>query len=80
MLPQPVMWAGAALSTLTTGLTLYLYSSGVKKKLQKAIDLHAEVSTFLARIRGNPQMADDEFWDAYKTLESRIRTLGFERE
>jgi hypothetical protein len=80
VIPQPVTWAGAAFSTLTTGLTLYLYSSGVNKKRQRAIALHADVSRFLARIRGNPNMPESEFWDAYKPLEHEIRTLAFQRE
>jgi len=79
-LPQQTAWAGAALSTLTTGLTIYLYSSGVNKKRKKAIDLHSEVSIFLAKIRGNPSMSDEDFWEKFKTLETRIRTLNFEHE
>jgi hypothetical protein len=80
VLPQATTWAGAALSTLTTSLTLYLNSSGVNKKRKKAIELHSEVSIFLARIRSNPNMTDSEFWDTYKPLQHKVRTLGFERE
>jgi hypothetical protein len=80
VLPQATAWAGAAFSTLTTGLTLYLYSSGVNKKRQKAISLHAEISRFLARIRGNTGMSEEEFWDTYKALETQVRTLSFEHD
>ena len=80
VLPQTTTWAGAALSTLATGLTLYLYSSGVNKKRERAIDLHSEVSRFLARIRGNPKMEEGKFWESYKLLEHKIRTLCYNRD
>jgi len=80
VLPQATTWIGAVFSTLTTGLTLYLYSSGVNKKRQKAIALHSEISEFLGKIRGNPEFDDSDFWNTYKPLEHKIRTLSFERE
>jgi hypothetical protein len=80
LLPQAVLWAGAAFSTLTIGLTLYLYSSGVNKKREKAINLHAEVSGLLARIRGNTNMTDSEFSDTFKSLEHKARTLAHDRD
>jgi len=80
VLPQAILWLGAALSTLTTGLTLYLYSSGVNKKREKAINLHSEVSLFLAKIRGDQGLTEKEFWDTFKPLEHKIRTLEHERD
>ncbi|AWB58199.1 hypothetical protein [Colwellia sp. Arc7-D] len=77
VLPQVLMWLGAIFSTLTTGLTLYMYSSGVNKKRQKAIELHSEVSDLLGKIRGNPKLTDNEFWPIYKDLEHKIDTLMF---
>ncbi|MFZ1748030.1 MAG: hypothetical protein WBO24_18275 [Nitrospirales bacterium] len=80
VIPQLTTWAGAVLSTINTGLVLYLYSSGVNKKRGKAISLHSDVSMFLAKMRGNQNFTEEEFWNTYKPLEHKIRTLGFERE
>jgi hypothetical protein len=80
VLPQAVEWAGAALSTLTTGLALYMYSSGVNKKRQKAIDLHAKVGRFLGQIRGNPDMREEDFWENFKLLEHEVFILDLARD
>ncbi|GJL52236.1 MAG: hypothetical protein NPIRA01_34630 [Nitrospirales bacterium] len=73
-------WVGAVFSTLSSGLVLYLYSSGVNKKREKAIKLHFKLSKFLAEIRGDSSMVENDFWYRYKVLEHEVRTLGFQRD
>ena len=77
-LPHTALWVGAIISTFVTGITLYLYASGINRKRSTAIFLHREISAFLAAIRSTPDMSDKEFWDTYKDLETRIRTLSFQ--
>lgn len=79
--PDATIWLGAILSTIVTGLTIYMYASGINRKRTTAISLHRELSAFLAAIRSSEEGVDDsEFWDKFKSIETRIRTIEHERD
>jgi hypothetical protein len=79
-LPKQFGWAGAAISTIVTFLTIYMYASGLQKKRKKALVLHAEITRYLGVIRGIAVIPSDEFWQTYKGFEARLTALKFERE
>ena len=53
-LPKPLGWVGAIISTVVTGLMLYMYTEGVQVKRKEAIFIFKEVGKFLGEARGNP--------------------------
>jgi hypothetical protein len=79
-LPKQLGWGGAAISTVVTFLTIYMYASGLQKKRKKALVVHAEITRYLGQIRGAASIADDDFWQTYKDFEGRLVALKFERE
>jgi hypothetical protein len=79
VLPKPFGWAGAAISTVVTLLTIYMYASGLRKKRKKAVVLHTEITRFLGRMRGQG-VNQEEFWDTYKSFEAQLATLQYGQE
>jgi len=69
--PEATLWFGAIVSTVTTGLTLYLKSSGLNKKRTKALDLYRDLGQFLAEVRASETLDDTRFWDEYKKYEGQ---------
>jgi hypothetical protein len=80
VLPKILGWVGAAISTLVTFLTLYMYASGLQKKRKKALVLYTEITQCLGRIRGAQNIADDEFWETYKRFEANLTSLQYGQE
>ena len=78
--PKALGWAGAIISTIVTGLTLYMYVGGVQSKRKKAIFVFKEIGKFLGEARGNPYMDTMEFWNRYKVYEGMVRTIPDEKE
>jgi len=78
--PKALGWVGAAISTVVTGLTLYMYTSGVQSKRKKAIFVYREIGKFLGEARGNPNMDGSDFWSRYKVYEGMVRTIPYEKE
>ena len=78
--PKQLGWAGAVISTIVTGLTIYLYASGLQRKRKKAIVIRKEVGKFLAEVRGNPHLNEMEFWNKYKVYEGLVEELKFGKE
>ena len=68
-------YAGAAISTAVTILTIYMYSSGLNRKRKTALIIFAEVGQFMATVRTDQNLSDMAFWDRYKSFEARIRKL-----
>jgi hypothetical protein len=78
-LPKVVGWIGAVISTLVTGLTIYMYTSGVQRKRKKAQAILSELGKFIARVRSSPNMSENEFWAGYKFFEAVVTDLKFGR-
>lgn len=72
-------WVGAAISTIVTLLTIYMYASGLRKKRKKAVVIHSEITRFLGRLRGQT-VEQDEYWDTYKGFEAELTTLRYGQE
>jgi hypothetical protein len=79
VLPKPLRFAGAAISTVITILTIYMPTSGLRKKRKKAVVLHSEITRFLGRMRGQ-WVEHDEFWNTYKSFEAQLATLRYAQE
>jgi hypothetical protein len=77
LLPRSLGYAGAALSTLVTILSFYTYSSGLARKRGSALGLLDDVNLFLADLRSNPAMSDQDYWASYKGIENRYNRLQF---
>ena len=77
--PKSMGLVGAAISTVVTFLTIYMYSSGLNRKRKDAIFIFKEVGKFMAVARTNPAMTDAEFWAQYKLLEGMIHELKYGR-
>jgi hypothetical protein len=78
-LPKLLGWIGAAISTLVTGLTIYMHTSAVNQKRKKAQLVAQELGKFVAQIRGNPNLPDPEYWVHYKFFEAKIMELRYGR-
>jgi len=78
--PQAIAWAGATVSTVVTGLTIYLYASGLNRRRKKAHELYTDIGQFIAKYRADHGMSDKEYWDKVKRIESEIEGLKFGRE
>jgi hypothetical protein len=78
-LPKIVGWVGAVISTLVTGLTIYMYASGIQRKRKKAQVIFSEMGKFIAHVRSSPNMSDHEFWAGYKFFEAMVNDLKFGR-
>jgi hypothetical protein len=78
--PKPLGWAGAAISTVVTGLTIYMYASGVQKKRKDALFLFEEIGKYLGEVRGNPHLDEMEFWNRFKVYEGMVKGLPYKKE
>jgi hypothetical protein len=74
-----VGWIVAIISTLVTGLTIYMYTSGVQRKRKKAQLIFTELGKFLAKVRSSPSMPEPEYWANYKLFEAMINDLRYAR-
>ena len=63
------------ISTVVTGLTIYMYSSAVQKKRKKAVIVYKEIGEFLGEVRGNPHLDEMEFWNKFKVYEGMVETI-----
>jgi hypothetical protein len=75
--PKPMGLVGAAISTVVTGLTIYMYSFGLNRRRKNAIFISKEIGKFMADVRTNASMTDAEFWAQYKLLQGMIEELEF---
>src|ERR1700759_3021986 len=74
-LPKPLGWIGAVISTIVTGLTIYMHTSAVNHKRKKAQLVTDDLGKFVAEVRTNPQRADVEVWRSAKFCKSNISAL-----
>jgi hypothetical protein len=79
-LPKQFGWAGAAISTIVSFLTIYMYASGLQKKRKRALVVYTEITEFIGHVRGAQFLDESEFWDTYKKFEAELTKLRFERE
>ena len=77
-LPQSTLWFGALASSFVTGITLYIYSSGMNRMRRSALALSRQIGQFLAVIRAS-QISEEEFWNQYKRFESDVKDLKYGR-
>jgi hypothetical protein len=68
-------WIGAVISTVVTGLTIYMYTSGVQRKRKKAQMIFTEIGNFIVKVRSQPDMTEQEFWTGYKFFEAAVAYL-----
>jgi hypothetical protein len=73
--PQGVLWFGAIASTLTSGITVYIKTSGINKKRSKALALYRDMGQFVAEVRTSKTLTDAEFWAKVKSYEFEIAAL-----
>jgi len=78
--PKPLGWVGAAISTVVTGLTIYMYASAVQKKRKTALFLFEEIGKYLGEVRGNPHLDEMEFWYRFKVYEGMVKSLPYKKE
>ena len=78
-LPKLLGWIGAVISTIVTGLTIYMHTSAVNHKRKKAQLVTDDLGKFVAEVRTNPQLSDVEYWRSYKFFEAKIRELRYAR-
>jgi hypothetical protein len=52
ILPSSTLWLGALISTVTTGITLYISAAGLNRRRSRALDLHKRTGRFLACVFG----------------------------
>jgi hypothetical protein len=76
-LPQTALWFGAVASTLTTGITLYLKSSGLNQVRAKCLTVFSDLGQFLAEVRSSDNMSEEYYWKKYKAFESRVAELQY---
>jgi len=73
-LPESTLWFGALASTLITGITLYMYSSGMNRMRRQALALYEEIGQFIAVIRST-EIPENQFWNQYKHFEAALKNL-----
>jgi hypothetical protein len=78
-IPKAMGYAGAAVSTVVTFLTIYMYSSGLNTKRKTAIFIFKEIGKFMADVRASASMSEQEFWTKYKPFEGMIMDLQYRR-
>ena len=72
--PKPALWAGAVMSTLTTGITLYVYSSGMLQTIASSLALYRSIGKFLACVRSEA-IPESEYWDKVKGFEFELEKI-----
>jgi len=77
--PKSLGLIGAAISTVVTFLTIYMYSSGLNAKRKTAIFIFKEIGKFMAEVRTSTSLDDRDFWTKYKLYEGMIFELKFGR-
>jgi hypothetical protein len=80
VVPQVTAWVGAIISTVVTGLTIYLYASGLNRRRKTAHELYTDIGKFIAQYRATPGMSESDYWNAVKGFESAIEDLKFGRD
>ena len=80
VLPHPIEWAGAIISTVITGLTIYQYAAGLNAKRKKAHILYVEIGKYIADYRDRRSGAAREYWSMIKQFEGDIRRIEYSRE
>lgn len=78
VLPKSTLWFGAIASSLTTGITLYMSTTGINRTRSRALALHGRVAKLLARVRAG-SIEDGDFWDEYKNLEHEFTECQYAR-
>lgn len=73
--PKPLTWIGAALSTVTTGLTLYFYLENPRAKRDEALFFQKEVLSYLASVRSSPFVSMEDHWQTLKEFQHRLSRL-----
>ena len=77
-LPEEILWIGAGISTIITGLSLYLKSSGLEAKKRQALATHGKMSEFIANVRsGIIQPGTQEFWMKIKMFENELVNIDY---
>jgi hypothetical protein len=72
--PHATLWLGAIASTITTVITLYVYSSGMIQTIANSLTLYKTIGRFVARLRSEP-LSDGEYWDRVKGFEFELQKL-----
>lgn len=76
VIPDITLWAGAVISTLITGITLYMKTTDIDQIRSDALSLQDEIGQFLAGIRTAENLPVD-YWDKYKDFDTRIDRVRY---
>ena len=77
-LPDYALWVGAIISTVVTGLTLYLKSSGMEAKKRKALAAYGQMSEFIGNVRGGAiKPGTEEFWIKIKMFQNELVQIDY---
>jgi hypothetical protein len=73
---QLMVWIGAIISTIVTGLTIYMEMSQLKKKRIDGLRLRRELMNFLAELRSGAMDDDAErYWRDLKRFQDELKYL-----
>jgi hypothetical protein len=76
-IPETTLWFGAVASTIVSGITLYIKSSGLNRTRVKALSLYQDLGQFLAEVRDAESLHEIGYWPKTKRFDSRIADLRY---
>lgn len=76
--PTSAAWVGAVLSTIVSGLSLHLKTSGLAPKLREALKTYGEIGQFIASVRGGDiPVGSAAFWQKIKEFENALTGVRY---
>ncbi|HYX72880.1 MAG TPA: hypothetical protein VE732_08920 [Nitrososphaera sp.] len=78
--PGTTLWFGAIASTVVSGITLYIKSSGLNRTRVKALSLYQDLGQLIAEVRDAESLQDISYWPKVKQIEGRIADLRYGRQ